>query len=93
MLPSLCRVMAAILPVSRYRESRDGGPEPNREVYLPLAGSIGTRMVARLFLNGRCAGGCGPRCRRNAAERPAGGARAGRWTQEGAASGRRLHGR
>jgi hypothetical protein len=24
MLPSLCRVMAAILPVSRYRESRDG---------------------------------------------------------------------
>jgi hypothetical protein len=49
MLPSLCRVMAAILPVSRYRESRDGGPEPNREGYLPLAGSIGTRIVARLF--------------------------------------------
>ena len=49
MLPSLCRVMAAILPMSRYRESRDGGPAPNREGYLPLAGSIGTRIVARLF--------------------------------------------
>ncbi len=49
MLPSLCPLMATIPAVSRYRESRGRGPAPNQQVYLPLAGSIGTRIVARLF--------------------------------------------
>ena len=93
MLPSLCpgdgddpgRVAVSCRP--------SGGLAPINRAYLPLAGSIGTRIVARLFWIVAVRAGREPRCRRIAAERPAGSARAGRWTQEGAASGRRLHGR
>jgi hypothetical protein len=49
MVPSLCRGSTAIPAVSRFRAGRGGGPEPIQPVYLPLAGSIGTRIVAPLF--------------------------------------------
>jgi PAS domain S-box-containing protein len=92
MLPSLCRAMAAI-PV-RVARSGPLRPEstPIELAYLPLAGSTGCRIVARLYserpLRGddRAAGGPPPSARR-VAFMPVG------WTQEGAASGRRLHGR
>ena len=92
MLPSLCRAMAAI-PV-RVARSGPLRPEstPIELAYLPLAGSMGCRIVARLYserpLRGddRAAGGPPPSARR-VAFMPVG------WTQEGAASGRRLHGR
>ena len=92
MLPSLCRAMAAI-PV-RVARSGPLRPEstPIELAYLPLAGSIGCRIMARLYserpLRGddRAAGGPPPSARR-VAFMPVG------WTQEGAASGRRLHGR
>ena len=92
MLPSLCRAMAAIpLRVARSGPLR---PEstPIELAYLPLAGSMGCRIMARLYserpLRGddRAAGGPPPSARR-VAFMPVG------WTQEGAASGRRLHGR
>jgi len=92
MLPSLCRAMAGI-PV-RVARSGPLRPEstPIELAYLPLAGSTGCRIVARLYserpLRGddRAAGGPLPSARR-VAFMPVG------WTQEGAASGRRLHGR
>ena len=92
MLPSLCRAMAGI-PV-RVARSGPLRPEstPIELAYLPLAGSTGCRIVARLYserpLRGddRAAGGPPPSARR-VAFMPVG------WTQEGAASGRRLHGR
>ena len=92
MLPSLCRAMAAI-PV-RVARSGPLRPEstPIEPAYLPLAGSMGCRIMARLYserpLRGddRAAGGPPPSARR-VAFMPVG------WTQEGAASGRRLHGR
>ena len=92
MLPSLCRAMAAI-PV-RVARSGPLRPEstPIELAYLPLAGSMGCRIMARLYserpLRGddRAAGGPPPSARR-VAFMPVG------WTQEGAASGRRLHGR
>ncbi len=92
MLPSLCRAMAAI-PV-RVARSGPLRPEstPIELAHLPLAGSIGCRIMARLYserpLRGddRAAGGPPPSARRMAFM-PVG------WTQEGAASGRRLHGR
>ena len=92
MLPSLCRAMAAI-PV-RVARSGPLRPEstPIELAHLPLAGSIGCRIMARLYserpLRGddRAAGGPPPSARR-VAFMPVG------WTQEGAASGRRLHGR
>jgi hypothetical protein len=49
MLPSLCPVMATIPPVSRIQGRRGRGRVPIRLVYVPFAGSIGTRIVARLF--------------------------------------------
>ncbi len=92
MLPSLCRAMASI-PV-RVARSGPLRPEstPIELAYLPLAGSMGCRIMARLYserpLRGddRAAGGPPPSARR-VAFMPVG------WTQEGAASGRRLHGR
>ena len=92
MLPSLCRAMAAI-PV-RVARSGPLRPEstPIELAYLPLAGSMGCRIMARLYserpLRGddRAVGGPPPSARR-VAFMPVG------WTQEGAASGRRLHGR
>jgi PAS domain S-box-containing protein len=92
MLPSLCRAMAGI-PV-RVARSGPLRPEstPIELAYLPLAGSMGCRIMARLYserpLRGddRAAGGPPPSARR-VAFMPVG------WTQEGAASGRRLHGR
>jgi len=92
MLPSLCRAMAGI-PV-RVARSGPLRPEstPIELAYLPLAGSTGCRIMARLYserpLRGddRAAGGPPPSARR-VAFMPVG------WTQEGAASGRRLHGR
>ena len=92
MLPSLCRAMAGI-PV---RVARSGPLRPQSTpielAYLPLAGSMGCRIMARLYserpLRGddRAVGGPPPSARR-VAFMPVG------WTQEGAASGRRLHGR
>ena len=92
MLPSLCRAMAGI-PV-RVARSGPLRPEstPIELAYLPLAGSMGCRIMARLYserpLRGddRAAGGPPPSAGR-VAFMPVG------WTQEGAASGRRLHGR
>jgi len=92
MLPSLCRAMASI-PV-RVARSGPLRPEstPIELAYLPLAGSMGCRIMARLYserpLRGddRAAGGP-PSSARRVAFMPVG------WTQEGAASGRRLHGR
>ena len=92
MLPSLCRAMASI-PV-RVARSGPLRPEstPIELAYLPLAGSMGCRIMARLYserpLRGddRAVGGPPPSARR-VAFMPVG------WTQEGAASGRRLHGR
>jgi len=49
MLPSLCPVMATIPAVSRVSRRPNGGLAPIHRAYLPLAGSIGTRIVARLF--------------------------------------------
>ena len=54
MLPSLCRVMAAIPSVSRFLEPLGGGPRGGAEAIadlasMPLAGSIGTWIVAPLF--------------------------------------------
>ena len=91
MLPSLCRAMAGI-PV-RVARSGPLRPEstPIELAYLPLAGSMGCRIMARLYserpLRGddRAAGGPPPSARR-VAFMPVG------WTQEGAANGRRLHG-
>jgi hypothetical protein len=62
MLPSLCRLMASNLPVSRYRSPADAagslpgaaagaGFGPNL-ASMPLAGSIGTWFVARLYFEG-----------------------------------------
>jgi hypothetical protein len=50
MLPSLCPSMTAIPSVSRAFLAAVGvGPESIELVYLPLAGSIGSGIVARLF--------------------------------------------
>ena len=68
MLPSLCPVMAAIPPVSRFPVATAGGRASNQQVYLPLAGSIGTRIVARLYsewpLRGRLRTALPADCRR-----------------------------
>ncbi len=74
MLPSLCRLMASIpyvsycrslVPVSgSLREPSGGGTGAGSEADLasvPLAGSIGTRFVARLYSEGSL------RCGRHAA--------------------------
>ena len=53
MLPSLCRVMAANPFVSRFLEpsggGRPGGGGDSHLASMPLAGSIGTWIVAPLF--------------------------------------------
>jgi hypothetical protein len=49
MLPSLCPSMTAIPSVSRHLGRRWQGSGPIELAYLPLAGSIGCRIVARLF--------------------------------------------
>jgi hypothetical protein len=52
MLSSLCPVMAAILPVSRFRLIPAPGGSGGGDSHLasvPVAGSIGTQIVARLF--------------------------------------------
>src|SRR3984885_8564517 len=92
MLPSLCRAMASI-PV-RVARSGPLRPEstPIELAYLPLAGSMGCRIVARLYserpLGGDDRAAGGPRSSaRRVAFMPLG------WTQEEAAIGRRLHGR
>jgi hypothetical protein len=62
MLPSLCRLMASIPSVSRYRGPADAawslqraatgaGFGPNL-ASMPLAGSISTLFVARLYSEG-----------------------------------------
>ena len=52
MLPSLCRVMAANPFVSRFPgvpEAAGGGGRDSLLASIPLAGSIGTWIVAPLF--------------------------------------------
>jgi hypothetical protein len=49
MLPSLCPSMTAIPSVSRDPDRRHRGSGPIELAYLPLPGSIGCRIVARLF--------------------------------------------
>jgi hypothetical protein len=62
MLPSLCRLMASIPSVSRYRSPAGAaGSLPGASISagfgsnlasMPLAGSIGTWFVARLYSEG-----------------------------------------
>ena len=109
MLSSLCLVLAVISPVSRFCVAQvalpNPGPRPgdarvmgvggdSRLASVQLAGSIASWIVARLFwMNAvraapsRLAGATV--ARRRAAKCGV----AGRAEQEGAASGRRLHGR
>ena len=69
MLPSLCLAMAANPFVSRFPglpEAAGRGGADSHLASIPLAGSIGTWIVARLFLSGRsrrgnqCRAVCGP---------------------------------
>ena len=109
MLSSLCPVLAVISPVSRFCVTpvalQSPGPRPadalvmggggdSRLASVQLAGSIASWIVARLFCMSavraapsRLAGATA--VRRRAAKCGV----AGRAEQEGAASGRRLHGR
>ena len=59
MLPSLCRLMASIPSIVVFLEPPGGGTGAGNDADLasmPLAGSIGTRFVARLYSEGplRC---------------------------------------
>ena len=64
MLPSLCPAMSAIPSVSRDPGRRGPGSPPIELAHLPLAGSIGCGIMARLYserpLRGddRAAGDC-----------------------------------
>ena len=68
MLPSLCPAMSAIPSVSRDPGRRGRGSPPNELAHLPLAGSIGCRIVARLYsewpLRGRLRTALPADCRR-----------------------------
>jgi hypothetical protein len=62
MLPSLCRLMASIPSVSRLWSRAEATARPRERATvtdgdcdlasMPLAGSIGTRFVARLYSEG-----------------------------------------
>lgn len=55
MLPSLCRLMASIPSIVVFLEPPGGGTGAGNDADLasmPLAGSIGTRFVARLYSEG-----------------------------------------
>jgi hypothetical protein len=62
MLPSLCRLMASIPSVSRLWSRAEATVRPRERATvtdgdsdlasMPLAGSIGTRFVARLYSEG-----------------------------------------
>jgi hypothetical protein len=103
MLSSLCPAMAAIPSVSRFwvpsgaleprRSRRDKSRRRFSLAYVPLAGSIASWIVARLFCMSAVRAAPCRLVGATAARRQAETGAAGRAAQEGAASGRRLHGR
>ena len=108
MLSSLCPVLAVIWPVSRFCVTavalQNPGPRTadalvmrvggdSRLASVQLAGSIASWIVARLFCMSAVRAAPSRLAGATAARRQAATGAAGRAAQEGAASGRRLHGR